>query len=167
MHRTIGDALWLAIFRWRKANGEKTAVSVLAALSARGLPEFALGRGRRESRMRKPHPQPRVDEKKTTRVSPLQVRPDRSGFPRASGFNGCFVLFPAIGLSCRRRRRDARASSAGLISASRYQNHTTSPYVSVRFVSHTSSVHRSPHPTFVTIAKRPSLRGTGRASLWN
>jgi hypothetical protein len=38
---------------------------------------------------------------------------------------GSFALFPAIGLSCHRRLQDHRLT--GLISASRYQNHTTSP----------------------------------------
>jgi hypothetical protein len=31
------------------------------------------------------------------------------------------------------------------------------------FVCRTESVHRIPRPTFVTIAKRPSFKGTGRA----
>jgi hypothetical protein len=49
-----------------------------------------------------------------------------------------------------------RSIIAVLTPASRRQDHTTSPSASMRFVSRTSSVHRSPHPTLVTIAKRPS-----------
>ena len=43
----------------------------------------------------------------------------------------------------------------GLISASGYQNHTTSPSASARFALAHQYVHRISHPTFVTIAKRP------------
>jgi hypothetical protein len=47
MHRTIGDArAFVNFFKWRKAS-----IRNLAALSARVLREFALGRGRRESRV--------------------------------------------------------------------------------------------------------------------
>jgi hypothetical protein len=67
-----------------------------------------------------------------------------------------FVLSPMIGLSCHRRLQDV--SLTGLISASRYQDHTTSPSASGAFVSSRQSVHRIPRPTFVTIAKRPSYR---------
>jgi hypothetical protein len=34
------------------------------------------------------------------------------------------------------------------------------------FVSRAASVHRIPHPTSVTIAKRPSLVGTGRRGIY-
>ena len=50
-----------------------------------------------------------------------------------------------------------------LISASGHQAHTTSPSASSPLVSRCQSVHRIPRPTFVTIAKRPLLWGTGRA----
>jgi hypothetical protein len=44
------------------------------------------------------------------------------------------------------------------ISASGYQAHTTSPSADRRIRQHAAHVHRIPHPTFVTIAKRPSER---------
>jgi hypothetical protein len=45
--------------------------------------------------------------------------------------------------------------------ASRHQDHTTSPSAIAAFVSCAVRVHRIPHPTFVTTAKRPSCgRGT-------
>ena len=43
--------------------------------------------------------------------------------------------------------------------ASRHQNHTTSPSVLASLVLRRHRVHRIPHPTFVTIAIRPSIRG--------
>src|ERR1700733_12224122 len=52
-----------------------------------------------------------------------------------------------------------------LISASGYRAHTTSPSVSVRLVSTRQYVHRIPHPTFVTTAKRPSYWGVKRGEL--
>jgi hypothetical protein len=48
--------------------------------------------------------------------------------------------------------------NAHLISASGYQDHTTSPSASASPVLRRYSVHRIPHPTFVTIAIRPSYR---------
>ena len=53
------------------------------------------------------------------------VAPRSPGIPRAMVLTASFALFPAIGLSCHRRLQDHRLT--GLISASRYQNHTTSP----------------------------------------
>jgi hypothetical protein len=44
-----------------------------------------------------------------------------------------------------------------LTSASRCQDHTTSPSAPAPIVSRHYRVHRIPHPTFVTIAKRPSF----------
>jgi hypothetical protein len=69
-----------------------------------------------------------------------------------------FVLFLVIGLFCHHRRR---IISADLTPASRRQNHTTSPSASRTIRQRRQSVHRIPHPTFVTTAKRPSLKGTG------
>jgi hypothetical protein len=71
-----------------------------------------------------PHPQPRVqNETKHTSVV-AAVTPDSPGIPARNGFNGCFVLSPAIGLSC---YRHLRICSADLTPASRRQDHTTSP----------------------------------------
>ena len=43
--------------------------------------------------------------------------------------------------------------------ASGHQNHTTSPSASAPLVLRRRRVHRIPHPTFVTTAKRPSCEG--------
>jgi hypothetical protein len=48
---------------------------------------------------------------------------------------------------------------ANLTPASGRQDHTTSPSARSAFVFCAARVHRIPHPTFVTIAKRPSDRG--------
>jgi hypothetical protein len=58
--------------------------------------------------------------------------------------------------------RVMRSIIANLMPASGHQNHTTSPSASRAFVLPRQSVHRIPHPTFVTIAKRPS-NGCGTA----
>src|SRR5579872_2490434 len=69
-----------------------------------------------------------------------------------------FELFLVIGLFCHHRWR---GHPANLTPASRRQNHTTSPSAGNAFVDCAASVHRIPHPTFVTTAKRPSLIGRG------
>jgi hypothetical protein len=51
-----------------------------------------------------------------------------------------------------------------LTPASRRQDHTTSPSATHALVSRACRVHRTPHPTFVTTAKRPSY-GRGAAGL--
>jgi hypothetical protein len=75
-----------------------------------------------------------------------------------------FVLSLVSRACCHRRLRDV--SLIGLISASGYQDHTTSPSASGAFVSSRQSVHRIPRPTFVTIAKRPSgrVRDSGKCA---
>jgi hypothetical protein len=74
-----------------------------------------------------------------------------------------FALSLVIGLSCHHTRCDALASSP-VTPASRRQDHTTSPSAFENaFVFRIESVHRIPRPTFVTIAKRPSVRGRGTA----
>jgi hypothetical protein len=58
----------------------------------------------------------------------------------------------------------ARCASivTSLMPASRHQDHTTSPSATGALVSCANRVHRIPHPTFVTIAIRPSSRGGTR-----
>jgi hypothetical protein len=82
---------------------------------------------------------------------------ETSGLPCASGFNGFLRALPGepgffATIALRRLPQS-------LISASGYQDHATSPSASdvVRLLD-TARVHRIPHPTFVTIAKRPSYR---------
>jgi hypothetical protein len=58
-----------------------------------------------------PHPQPRVQSGGSTRVSSPQVQPRSPGIPHAMVLTGSFVISPAIGLSCHRRKRHAQALS--------------------------------------------------------
>jgi hypothetical protein len=53
-----------------------------------------------------------------------------------------------------------------LISASRYQNHTTSPSATGSVRLPCCRVHRIPRSTFVTTAKRPSVRSARRPNYW-
>jgi hypothetical protein len=68
-----------------------------------------------------------------------------------------FVLSPVTGLFCHRRL--AEEIPQDLTPASGRQDHTTSPSAGTITRLASYRVHRIPHPTFVTIAKRPSYRG--------
>jgi hypothetical protein len=59
-----------------------------------------------------------------------------------NGFNGLYVISPAIGLSCHRRWQ--KMTSTNLTPASRRQDHTTSPSASALFVKSAAHVHRIP-----------------------
>jgi hypothetical protein len=73
------------------------------------------------------------------------------------GFSGFLRALPGDRAFCHRRLRGCEGILADLMSASRHQDHTTSPAASLAFVLRKKkSVHRIPHSTFVTIAKRPS-----------
>src|ERR1700722_2141149 len=74
------------------------------------------------------------------------------------GFKGFFALSPVIGLCCHRR---LRIESANLTPESRRQDHTTSPSASMRPRQKHRSRPLHPVPTFVTIAKRPSVGRDG------
>jgi hypothetical protein len=83
-------------------------------------------------------------------------------FPHANGFTVSFVLsLVNRALLPPSPARIARSILADLTPASRRQDHTTSPSATRALVIRTCRVHRIPHPTFVTIAKRPSC-GAGR-----
>jgi|SRR5579872_3185617 len=73
-----------------------------------------------------------------------------------------FALSLVTGLFCHHRRR---IISVDLTPASGRQDHTTSPSAFASLVLRRQSVHRIPHPTFVTIRETPLFegRGTGRA----
>jgi hypothetical protein len=75
-----------------------------------------------------------------------------------------FALSLVSRACCHHRLQDV--SLTNLISASGYQDHTTSPSALAAPVLRRQSVHRIPHPTFVTIAKRPSYRA-GMAGISN
>jgi hypothetical protein len=85
-----------------------------------------------------------------TTGSPEVVRPSLR-----DGVNDCSALFLVIGLSCHHRQR---FRPAGLISASRYQNHTTSPSATGAFVSCACCVHRIFRPTFCDDRETPLMR---------
>jgi hypothetical protein len=70
---------------------------------------------------------------------------------------GSFVLSPVIGLFVTVPGA-MRSIVTKFTSASRRQDHTTSPSATGAFVGAAIRVHRFPHSTFVTIAKRPSIR---------
>jgi hypothetical protein len=61
--------------------------------------------------------------------------------------------------------RFAHPGYASLTPASRRQDHTTSPSASAALVRRSFGVHRIPHPTFVTTAKRPSYRARDGVNL--
>jgi len=103
-------------------------------------------------------PQPRVQNEKSTRAS----HHGHTGITRHSprnGFTAYSVLSPVTGLSCHRRL--AKNLPRNLTPASGRQDHTTSPSAERALVRSVPRVHRIPHPTSVTIAQTPLLRGTG------
>jgi hypothetical protein len=71
-----------------------------------------------------------------------------------------FVISSVIGLFVT-VAPEKRQLLKSLTSASRCQDHTTSPSAKRALVSRARRVHRTPRPTFVTIAKRPSFRARG------
>ena len=75
-------------------------------------------------------------------------------FPCAMVLTASFALSPVTGLSCHRRRWKLFAN---LTPASGRQDHTTSPSATSAFVYRAASRPPHPAPTFVTIAKRPSV----------
>jgi hypothetical protein len=76
---------------------------------------------------------------------------------------GSFVLSPVIGLSCHRRQHDAVHRCRLNSSVEESGPHDFTVHAPRHSSVDAARVHRIPHPTFVTIAKRPLLWGTGRA----
>jgi hypothetical protein len=95
---------------------------------------------------------------KSTPSKSTTVTPVSPGIPRAAGFNGLFQALPGDRAFLSPSPAQCASIVASLISASRYQDHMASPSARscVRLVQ--ISVHRIPHSTFVTTAKRPSCR---------
>jgi hypothetical protein len=79
--------------------------------------------------------------------------PKHSGIPRAMVLTVSFALSPVTGLSCHCRQADHPAKLDASVGAS--GPHDFAVRVSVARLA-ILRVHRIPHPTFVTIAKRPS-----------
>ena len=105
----------------------------------------------------------RANEKKHSELVHYRFWPDQSGFPRANGFNGFLRALPgepgfiATIIGAMRKHRRQLDTSVGV----------SGPHdFAVRFPRASSwraeNVHRIPRPTFVTTAKRPSLRSAGR-----
>jgi hypothetical protein len=95
------------------------------------------------------------DLRRAHELKSLRLQPDRPGISRGDSFTVSFVVSPETGLCCL-RPRTMRKHRRELISASGYQDRTTSPSASCAFVVCAKSVHRLPRQRFVTIAKRPS-----------
>jgi len=81
---------------------------------------------------------------------------------------GSFELSPVIGLCCHRRQPRCESIVAGLTSASRCQDHTTSPSALRRVRRSRQSVHRLPRPTFCDDRETPLRRARdGRKSAFD
>jgi hypothetical protein len=102
------------------------------------------------------HPQPRVQKIKSTASKSTTGSPVTPGIPRANGFNGFLRALP--GDRALLSPSLAAIAPANLTSASRCQDHTTSPSAALPLVFRHCYVHRIPVSTSVTIAKRPSRR---------
>jgi hypothetical protein len=117
-------------------------------------------RGRRECRA------PGAPAASCAKVESTRVRNHgHAGITRHSprnGFTVSFALSPVTGLVCHRRL--AEFTSAKLdTSVGASGPHDFAVRGSVSIVADTARVHRLPHPTSVTIAQTPLLRGTGWA----
>ena len=88
---------------------------------------------------------------------------ERSGTPCANGFNGLLRALPGDRALLSPSSARCMSIVTDLMPASRHQDHAISPYAFHAVRHRRKGVHRIPHPTFVTIAKRPSLEGAGRA----
>ena len=95
-------------------------------------------------------PQPRMQDEKHTSIV-TTVTPDSPGIPRAMVYG----LFRALPGDRAFLSPSPAALAADLTSASRRQDHTTSPSASALFVR-SASASTASRPAFVTIASRPS-----------
>jgi hypothetical protein len=146
----------------RLEHGNRPVMTALRDLAAPVCPSFVKKalpkmRGRRECRARRAHPQPRVRKTRSTRVSPPQVR-RTSRHSLRNGFNGFLRGLPGEPGFLATVAPEKRWLLKSLIPASGYQDAATSPSAKRALVSRALPVHRIPHPTFVTIAIRPSYR---------
>jgi hypothetical protein len=117
-------------------------------------------RGRGECRVVQPHPWPACIKSSTRRLP--QVQPNHRHSPR-DGVNAYTVLSSGNGLSCPRRPRDAKHHrELGASVAASGPHDFAVRFERARLARR--SVHRVLPPTFVTIAKRPSI-GSGMRPL--
>ena len=79
----------------------------------------------------RPHPQPRMRMKKAHELV-TTGQPNNPAFPARLVLTVSFALSPVIGLSCHCHRRRCESIIANLTSASRCQDHTTSPSETAR-----------------------------------
>jgi hypothetical protein len=117
-------------------------------------------RGRGECRARRAHPQPRMPDEKSIRVSTPRLRRFTRHSRTRMVLTVSFGLSPGTGLSCPRRLRGC-ASQAWHQRRDAGTTRLRRPR-STLFVFQRTRVHRIPLPTSVTIAKRPSC-GNGTA----
>jgi len=113
-------------------------------------------RGRRECRARDAPAASRAKQK-STRDSHHRSA-ERSGTPCANGFNGLLRALPGDRALLSPSSARCMSIVTDLMPASRHQDHAILPSATGAFVLCATRVHRIPHPTFVTIAKRPSFR---------
>jgi hypothetical protein len=118
------------------------------------VPPITEGAGNAGRPMRPIAARAMVERKMQTRC---QVTPEIARHSPRNGFNG-FLRALLGDRAC--LPPSFADSSAHLTPASGRQDHTTSPSASGALVFGTVNVHRIPHPTSVTTAKRPSC-GTG------
>jgi hypothetical protein len=150
VHRTIRERAPVCDF----SNGERTGIDDLAALIARVLKEMCAkteGAGKAGCQAA-----PAARAQKSTRGSHHRFDRIDPAFPARMVLTVSFVLSLVIGLFVtipRAMQKHCREKT----SASRGQDHTTSP--SAKGAVRLSAPPRpsQPAPTFVTIAKRPSL----------
>ena len=88
-----------------------------------------------------------------THAAEPQVQPEQPAFP-AQWFYGLYVISPVTGLCCHRRFASSAKLSASLGAPGPHDFAVRD--IVTRLVRY--RVHRIPHPTLVTIAKRPSYR---------
>jgi len=99
--------------------------------------------------------------KKHTRFIHLGLTRSDPAFP-ARWFYGLFRALPGDRALLSPSPAQWMSIVASLMPASRHQDHAASPSTIGALVFYANRVHRIPHPTFVTIAIRPSSRGGTR-----
>ena len=110
------------------------------------------------------HPQPRVRMKKARKQSHHRFTGNDPAFPARMVLTVSFVL-SSVSRAFLPPSPLEIICSTSLISASGYQDHTTSPSASIPLVWQHRRVHRIPHSTSVTIAIRPSCEAGRLQSL--